>query len=208
MRCAGGWRPWQSSASGADAEPSRVPARRDRNLNARASASPWSESGTGAGQHPAARGPGFPPPSSRLGHCALSRIGSFWLGPLLHAAAPGRDSFRVKLPVTWCIIHRLLRSRCPRTHDSPRVWSGRGAGWVAPNRARLSRPLPRPSAHTATQRQHSSGGGNRADRPNRLARPGADTAVSDAHTRSSESRPAPAREQPTSHGPGNGPRAR
>ena len=47
MRCAGGWRPWRSSTSGADAEPSRVPARRDRNLNARASASPWARSGAG-----------------------------------------------------------------------------------------------------------------------------------------------------------------
>ena len=47
MRCAGGWRPWRSSTSWADAEPSRVPARRDRNLNARASASPWARSGAG-----------------------------------------------------------------------------------------------------------------------------------------------------------------
>ncbi len=47
MRCAGGWRPWRSSASGAGAEPCRVSARCDCNLNARASASPWARSGAG-----------------------------------------------------------------------------------------------------------------------------------------------------------------
>ena len=171
MRCAGGWRPWRSSTSGADAEPSRVPARRDRNLNARASASPWARSG--AGRLSPSRAPGranIPRPgrpATAVWTWTRRAIPSTWLGGARGGGGYGLSRYG---PIT--VPARTQRSSPARA----------GRRWIMMGGAELGAwPLARPSAHTATPRQHSSacphsapgGGGNRAaDRPSRLERTG------------------------------------
>jgi hypothetical protein len=121
-----------------------------------------SKSGTRAGQHPAAR------------EARHHRLDLDTASYPVHLArrGPGGGGYGLSRYGPITVPARTQRSSPARA----------GRRWIMMGGAELgARPLARPSAHTATPRQHSSacphsapgGGGNRAaDRPSRLERTG------------------------------------